>query len=130
MTKHYKGDDGDVKVLAGGVLKAFAGMTVEQFEAGADAFLRGEKHPTLGRGYLECGYPPMVELLRLVEAHGFTSYIVSGGGRDFMRPVTHDMYGIPRERVIGSSVSLASSRAKAEEPSSASRSWTSSTTAP
>ena len=46
------------------------------------------QHPTLGRGYLECGYAPMVELLRYLEANGFTNYIASGGGRDFMRPVS------------------------------------------
>ena len=49
---------------------------------------------------------PMVELLRYLESFGFTNYIVSGGGRDFMRPVTAAMYGIPPERVIGSSVGL------------------------
>jgi hypothetical protein len=48
----------------------------------------------------------MVELLRYLEANGFTSYIVSGGGRDFMRPVTSALYGIPPERVVGSSVGL------------------------
>ena len=48
----------------------------------------------------------MVELLRYLEANGFTSYIVSGGGRDFMRPVTVALYGIPPERVVGSSVGL------------------------
>jgi hypothetical protein len=49
----------------------------------------------------------MVELLRYLEANGFTNYIASGGGRDFMRPISQDVYGIPRERVIGSSVALA-----------------------
>ena len=48
----------------------------------------------------------MVELLRYLEANGFTNYIVSGGGRDFMRPITGPMYGIPPERVVGSSVGL------------------------
>jgi hypothetical protein len=48
----------------------------------------------------------MVELLRYLESNGFTNYIASGGGRDFMRPVTTQMYGIPPERVIGSSVGL------------------------
>ena len=46
----------------------------------------------------------MVELLRYLEANGFINYIVSGGGRDFMRGFAHDLYGIPRERVIGSTV--------------------------
>ena len=48
----------------------------------------------------------MVELLRYLEANGFTCYIVSGGGRDFMRPITGALYGIPPERVVGSSVGL------------------------
>ena len=46
------------------------------------------RHPTLGRGFRDCGYAPMVELLRFLEAHGFTNYIASGGDRDFMRPIT------------------------------------------
>ena len=50
----------------------------------ADAFLRSAQHPTLGRGYLACAYEPMVELLRYLEANGFSNYIASGGGRDFM----------------------------------------------
>ena len=49
----------------------------------------------------------MIELLRYLEAHGFTTYIASGGGRDFIRPISQEIYGIPPERVIGSSVSLA-----------------------
>jgi hypothetical protein len=69
--------------------------------------LRSAQHPTLGRGYLETAYAPMVELLAYLEANGFSNYIVSGGGRDFMRPISHDVYGIPRQRVIGSSAALA-----------------------
>jgi hypothetical protein len=48
----------------------------------------------------------MIELLRYLEANGFTNYIVSGGGREFMRPITQELYGIPADRVVGSSVSL------------------------
>jgi phosphoserine phosphatase len=107
MTEHYAGDDHNVKTLAGGVLAAYAGISVEDFEARADAFLRGTQHPTLGRGYLECAYAPMVELLALLAANGFANYVVSGGGRDFMRSISHELYGIPRERVIGSSTTLA-----------------------
>ena len=70
------------------------------------AFFAEATHPTLNRPYTACGYLPMVELLRYLEANGFTNYIVSGGGRDFMRPITVPMYGIPPERVIGSSVGL------------------------
>ena len=72
--------------MAGGILAAYAGISVEDFEQQADAFLRSAQHPTLGRGYLECAYAPMVELLGYLEANGFSNYIASGGGRDFMRP--------------------------------------------
>ena len=85
-----------MKVLMGGILQAFAGQTVEEYSAAADAFLRGQEHPTLGRGFHECGYVPMIELLRYLEANGFTNYIASGGDRDFMRPVTERDLRHPR----------------------------------
>jgi phosphoglycolate phosphatase-like HAD superfamily hydrolase len=106
MKEHYAGDDHNVKVLAGGVLAAYAGISVEDFESQSDAFLRRAQHPTLARGYLECAYAPMVELLALLEENGFSNYIVSGGGRDFMRPISQELYGVPRERVIGSATAL------------------------
>jgi FMN phosphatase YigB (HAD superfamily) len=106
ITKHYHGDDSDVKVLMGGILRAFAGMTVESYAAAADTFLREGQHPTSGRAFRECAYLPMIELLRYLEANGFVTYIASGGDRDFMRPVTEEIYGIPAERVIGSSNAL------------------------
>src|SRR3954451_15208923 len=107
MKEHYAGDDHNVKTLAGGILAAYAGISVEDFETRADTFLRGTQHPTLGRGYLECAYAPMVELLAFLAANGFANYIASGGGRDFMRPISQEVYGIPRERVIGSATALA-----------------------
>ncbi len=107
VAQHYAGDDTNVKVLLAGVLAAYAGMSVEDFEAKSDEFLRSAQHPTLGRGYLRCAYAPMVELLRYLDANGFANYIASGGGRDFMRPISQEVYGIPRERVIGSSAALA-----------------------
>jgi len=107
ITKHYQGDDSELPVLAAGILQAFADITVEEFEAQADTFLREAQHPTLGRGYLACSYRPMVELLEHLEANGFANYIASGGGRDFMRPISQELYGVPRQRVIGSSTSLA-----------------------
>ena len=107
ITRHYNGDDSGVRQLAAGVLTGFADVTVEEFEAGADQFLRTARHPTLDRNYLACSYAPMVELLDYLAVNGFRNYIVSGGGRDFMRPISHDVYGIPRQRVIGSGVSLA-----------------------
>jgi len=106
VTKHYHGEDTDVKVLLAGILQAFAGMSVEEYQAAADAFLRGAKHPTLARTFHACGYLPMIELLGYLDANGFTSYIASGGDRDFMRPVTEEIYGIPSERIIGSSNAL------------------------
>jgi phosphoserine phosphatase len=106
MAEHYAGDDTNVRTLLGGVLAAFAGITVDDFEAKSDAFLRSVPHPTLGRAYLDCVYAPMVELLDYLEANGFANYIVSGGGRDFMRPISQEVYGIPRERVIGSASAL------------------------
>jgi hypothetical protein len=63
LAERYAGDDTNVRTLLGGVLAAFAGITVDDFEATSDAFLRTVEHPTLGRGYLECAYASMVELL-------------------------------------------------------------------
>ena len=105
ITKHYHGDDNDVKVLMGGIIRAFAGMTVEEYGEAAGAFLEG-RHPTIDRDFRDCGYLPMIELLRYLEDNGFTNYIASGGDRDFMRPITEEVYGIPSEHVIGSSNAL------------------------
>lgn len=106
ITKHYHGDDSDVKVLVGGILKAFEGMSVDEYCTDAAGFLSHGQHPTLKRTYRDCGYKPMVELLRYLEANGFANFIASGGDRDFMRPVTSEIYGIPPERVVGSSNAL------------------------
>jgi hypothetical protein len=106
IAEHYVGDDSNVKTLLGGILSAFAGISVDEFEAKSDAFLRTAQHPTLDRGYLECAYAPMLDLLGFLEANGFTNYIASGGGRDFMRPISQEVYGIARERVIGSASTL------------------------
>ncbi len=107
ITKHYRGDDSDLPVLMRGIGAAFSGITVEAFSARAGEFLRTQAHPTLRRLYSQCGYTPMIELLQFLEANEFTNYIASGGGRDFMRPITSEMYNVPPERVIGSSMSLA-----------------------
>jgi phosphoserine phosphatase len=105
ITKHYHGDEADVKLLMGGILRAFGGMTVDDYASAAHEFLSG-RHPTMDRSLRECGYLPMIDLLRYLEANGFTTYIASGGDRDFMRPVTEEIYGVPAERVIGSSNAL------------------------
>ncbi len=104
VTKHYQGDDSDMHVLLGGIVSLAADQAVEQVEAEAKEFIANESHPTLGVPYRHCIYQPMLELLQYLEANGFTNYIVSGGGRDFMRGFVPDLYGIPRERVIGSTV--------------------------
>ncbi len=106
ITEHYEGDDTRLNIMAAGLLGAYEGTSIEDFEAIADAFLRDVTHPTLGRAYVRMAFAPMVELLRYLEANGFTSYIATGGGRDFVRPVSQEVYGIPPERVIGSSVTL------------------------
>jgi phosphoserine phosphatase len=102
VTKHYNGDDSGVKLLLGGVTKAFGSMTVEAFAEQATHFFDTEQHPVYKVSYRELAYPPMVELLDYLVANGFTPYIVSGGGRDFMRCVTPELFGIPPQRVIGS----------------------------
>jgi phosphoserine phosphatase len=106
MVKHYRGDDSDLKLLMGAVTAAFDTMSVEAYDQLVLSFFGEADHPTLERPYRTCGYAPMVELLRYLEANGFTNYIASGGDRDFMRPVAGDLYGIPPERVIGSALGL------------------------
>jgi phosphoserine phosphatase len=106
LAEHYAGNDTNVRTLLAGVLAAYEGVSVEDFEVKSDTFLRTARHPTLGRGYLETAYVPMVELLGYLAANGFTNYIASGGGRDFMRPISQEVYGIPRDRVIGSATTL------------------------
>jgi phosphoglycolate phosphatase-like HAD superfamily hydrolase len=107
VTAHYAGDDSGIPTFAAGVLGAYSGFSVEDFESSSARFLTGGQHPTLGRPFVDCAYTPMVDLLGYLAANGFASYIVSGGGRDFMRPVSQQTYGIPRERVIGSSAKFA-----------------------
>ena len=106
MVEHYAGDDTNVRSLLGRCDRRPCGHQRRRLRKAADEFLRSAQHPTLGRGYLACGYAPMVELLRYLEENGFSNYIASGGGRDFMRPISEEMYGILRDRVIGSSTAL------------------------
>jgi phosphoserine phosphatase len=104
ITRHYQGDDRDLHVLLKGILALSEGQPVDQVEAAARDFVTHERHPTLGLAYRDCVYQPMLELLRYLEAHDFTNYIVSGGGRDFMRGFAQELYGVPRDRVLGSTV--------------------------
>lgn len=106
LTKHYGGDDTDMAAFYTGIGAAFGDISVEEFESQASAFFATALHPTFGQPYQNLGFLPMVQLLRFLEANDFTCYIVSGGGRDVVRPITQSMYGIPPERVIGSSSGL------------------------
>jgi phosphoserine phosphatase len=106
LAEHYAGDDTNVQTFAVGLLAAYAGMSVEDFESRSAEFLRSATHPTLERPYLQCAYAPMVELLGHLRDNGFSTYIASGGGRDFMRPISDELYGVPRECVIGSASAL------------------------
>ena len=92
--------------LMKGVTEAYAGITVESFEEAVRQFFATAAHPTLGVPYTQLGYRPMRELMSLLRAHEFDVYICSAGGRDFVRPVALEMYGVPRACVIGSATTL------------------------
>ena len=80
-----------------------AGMTTEEFEKIVKDWIATAKHPKTGRLYTEMVYQPMLELLAYLRANGFKTFIVSGGGIEFMRAFAEKVYGIPPEQVIGSS---------------------------
>ena len=86
------------------IMETHTGMTTEDFAQVVKDWLATAKHPRLNRPYTECVYQPMLELLAYLRANGFKTFIVSGGGIEFMRPWTENVYGIPPEQVIGSSV--------------------------
>ena len=104
--------DGDMKALAASgekgllqlVMATHAGMTSEEFDATVRQWLATAKHPTLKRPYTELVFQPMLELLAYLRAQGFRTYIVSGGGVEFLRVFAQERYGIPPEQVIGSSI--------------------------
>jgi phosphoglycolate phosphatase-like HAD superfamily hydrolase len=79
-----------------------AGITTEAFAAAVQAWLGSARHPRFDRPYDALTYAPMQEVLGLLRSHGFRSFIVSGGGADFMRVWVERVYGIPPERVVGS----------------------------
>ena len=81
-----------------------AGMTTEEFEKIVKDWIATAKHPKTKRPYTEMVYQPMLELLAYLRANGFKTFIVSGGGIEFMRPWTEKVYGIPPEQVVGSSI--------------------------
>lgn len=103
--------EGDMKtVMAGGekallqiVMTTHAGMTTEEFSKTVKDWMAMAKHPKTGKHYNEMIYQPMVELLNYLRSNGYKTFIVSGGGVDFMRPWAEQAYGIPPYQVIGSS---------------------------
>ena len=105
---------GDVKgALAGGepaifqlVMATHAGMTTEEFEKIVTGWITTAKHPVTKRLYTEMIYQPMLEVLGYLRANGFKTFIVSGGGVEFLRPWTETVYGIPPAQVVGSSGKL------------------------
>jgi len=104
--------EGDMKALAESgkeglmeLLKAsHAGMSTQAFQKTVTEWLEDAKHPKSGRRYTEMVYQPMLELLEYLRANGFSTYIVSGGGIEFVRTFSEPVYGIPPTQVVGSSI--------------------------
>jgi hypothetical protein len=103
---------GDVKqAVAGGVpamlklvMVTHAGMSTAEFEQIVQDWMATARHPRFKQPFTECVYQPMLELLAYLRANGFKTFIVSGGGIEFMRPWTEKVYGVPPEQVVGSSI--------------------------
>ncbi|MEA3546869.1 MAG: HAD family hydrolase [Thermodesulfobacteriota bacterium] len=104
--------EGDMKGLAASgekglielVMTTHAGMTTDEFADIVKKWLQTAQHPTLKKPYTELVYKPMLELLDYLRANGFKTFIISGGGIEFMRPWVEEVYGIPPEQVVGSSI--------------------------
>jgi phosphoglycolate phosphatase-like HAD superfamily hydrolase len=102
--------EGDKRAVAAGGQKAIleilavshSGMTTEEFEGTVKDWLATARHPRFNRPYTEMVYQPMIELLAYLRTHGFKTFIVSGGGVEFMRAWVEKVYGIPPEQVVGS----------------------------
>jgi len=104
--------DNDMKALAAAgehglvelVMATHAGMSTADFETIVTEWYATARHPRFKRPYTELAYKPMVELLEYLRANGFKTFITSGGGVEFMRPITQEVYGIPPEQVVGSTI--------------------------
>src|SRR5262249_53670397 len=104
--------NGDMKTVAAGgehavaalTMATHAGMTTDAFAQIVAEWISKARHPRFQRPYTSLGYQPMLELLTFLKANGYRTYIVSGGGVEFMRPWTQSVYGIPPEQVIGSTI--------------------------
>jgi len=93
---------GGMPTLVDLVKLTHAGITTDEFEASCRRWLAAARHPPFGRPYPAMVYQPMLELLALLGRHGFSCWIFSGGGTDFMRAFASEVYGLPPHRVIGS----------------------------
>jgi len=106
--------ENDMKALAASgekgameiIMTTHAGMTAGEFEKIVKDWLATAKHPRFKRSFTDLVYQPMLELLAYLRENGFKTYIVSGGGVEFMRPWSEKVYGIPPEQVVGSSIKL------------------------
>jgi phosphoglycolate phosphatase-like HAD superfamily hydrolase len=104
--------EGDMKALAAAgekglvelIMATHAGMTVEEFSSIVTDWIASARDPRFKKPYTELVYQPMLELLAYLRANGFKTFIVSGGGIEFMRPWTEKVYGVPPEQVVGSSI--------------------------
>jgi hypothetical protein len=104
--------DNDMEALAAAgekgilqlVMATHAGMTTDEFAATVNSWIETARHPRFEKAYTELVYQPMLEVLDYLRANGFKTFIVSGGGIEFMRPWTERVYGIPPEQVVGSSI--------------------------
>ena len=104
--------EGDLKAVAATgerglmelVMATHAGSTTDEFAASVRQWVKTARHPTLKRPYTELVFQPMLELLAYLRANGFKTYIVSGGGIEFMRVFAEEVYGVPPEQVIGSTI--------------------------
>ncbi len=93
---------GGEKAILAIVMASHAGMTTEEFARSVSDWVATAKHPTTGRSYTDMVYQPMLELLTYLRANDFKTFIVSGGGIEFMRAWSEGVYGIPPEQVVGS----------------------------
>lgn len=96
------GEEGLVKL----VMASHAGMTSDEFDASVRSFLSSARHPEKNQLYTALVYQPMLELLDYLRANDFSTWIVSGGGIDFLRSFAESVYGVPPEQVVGSSVEI------------------------
>jgi hypothetical protein len=86
------------------IMTTHAGMTTDEFEQTVKDWMATATHPRFNRHYNELVYQPMLELLEYLRAHEFKTFIVSGGGIEFMRPWAEEAYGIPKDQIVGSSI--------------------------